>query len=559
MTAATAPRPVSVPNVTGAVVLLQLLHDHGVRFVFGIVGREGAAIRFDEVPGLDFVLVRHEQSAGIIADVYARLTGRAQACFATLGPGVTNLSTGVASAYKDRSPMWVVVAQAETDHRHPDTHQVLDNVALLRPITHLVAEPESVEDLVDAFRAGLAAMSVASRPGPVALSVPIDVLLEEADRPRARLELPPAPPAAEIDRAALDQLHAWIGEARQPLLVVGAGAQEVSAEVTALARHHGIPVASSLAGKGVLSDRDPLSLGCLTKHADWLVARGAVDAIFRAVDLVVLVGYDYGEDFTPRLWSESRPRVARIDAFPHDVPDDVPLDLDVGRGPLAESLRYLAARPATGRPIGLGAERAALHHGRAQVSSWTRPSEVNPFAAVRSIRAALADDDILVTDVGLHKHIAGLYFETYRPATYFTSNGLATMGFGLPAAMGAKLARPDRRVVAICGDGGLHSVNQELETCARHGIAVVIVVFKDGTFGLIQRYQRVGHDQHIERATRFGEVDFVKLAEAQGCRGARADTLERFEAALADALAADTTTVIEVPVQYRASYVHSPQ
>jgi thiamine pyrophosphate-dependent acetolactate synthase large subunit-like protein len=312
-----------------------------------------------------------------------------------------------------------------------------------------------------------------------------------------------------------------------------------------------IPVVTSLAAKGIVSDRHPLCLGAITKYSDLLVKPGLVKHVFSPVDLVLLVGYDLAEDFQPAQWRQGVDKVVcRLDEFANNAPEFVTLDLDVFGVPIEQSLAFLNSLPVARK------KEMAIDIG--QIRKWIAEacqetgSRFNPAAIVQVVRRHMADSDILVTGVGLHKHYAGLFYEAYEPLTYISSTGLATMGFGLPGAMGAKLARPEAQVVAICGDGGFHLASPELDTCVRHQIWVKTVVFVDGAYGLIRHYQRKGTGRHADVSTCFspGGPDFVRLAEANHCVGMRAESIKDFEEKFSLALKTDAPVVIAVPVEY---------
>jgi acetolactate synthase-1/2/3 large subunit/N2-(2-carboxyethyl)arginine synthase len=351
----------------------------------------------------------------------------------------------------------------------------------------------------------------------------------------------------------LQGLHRLLENAQHPIVVCGGGALscDIGRALASFIESRNIPLVTSLAAKGIVSDRHPLCLGAITKYTDLLVKPGLVKHVFSPVDLVLLVGYDLAEDLQPALWRQGVEKVVcRLDEFPNNAPELVSLDLDVFGAPIEQSLAFLNSLPV--------ARKKELAVDIGQIKKWSAEAcqetgrRLNPAAIVRVVRRHMADSDIVVSGVGLHKHYAGLFYEVYEPLTYIGSNGLATMGFGLPAAMGAKLARPEAQVVAICGDGGFHSASHELDTCARHQIRVKAVVFVDGAFGLIRHYQHKGTGRHADVSTRFspGGPDFVKLAEANHCVGMRAESIKDFEEKFSLALQTDAPVVLAVPIEY---------
>ena len=540
---------------SAAFLLQEELRKCGVKYVCGIVGREAQAILFDEHEDIQFILVHHEQTAGILCEVYARITGKPQACFSTLGPGVTNLATGVASALKDHSPLFALAAQVETNLSHSQTHQYLDTVSVMRPLTKRCFEPRNLDDLLRAIREAYALMLQKPK-GPCFISIPIDLLLSQHGAgslagSNANVALSSAEPS--IDRQRLQRLHRLLENANHPIVVCGGGAlsRDIGKALASFIESRNIPLVTSLAAKGIVSDRHPLCLGAITKYSDLLVKPGLVKHVFSPVDLVLLVGYDLAEDFQPAQWRQGVDKVVcRLDEFANNAPEFVTLDLDVFGAPIEQSLAFLNSLPV--------ARKKELAIDIGQVRKWIAEacqetgSRFNPAAIVQVVRRHMADSDILVSGVGLHKHYAGLFYEAYEPLTYISSNGLATMGFGLPGAMGAKLARPEAQVVAICGDGGFHLASPELDTCVRHQIWVKTVVFVDGAYGLIRHYQHKGTGRHADVSTCFspGGPDFVKLAEANHCVGMRAESIKDFEEKFSLALKTDAPVVIAVPVEY---------
>ncbi|GAB4202967.1 MAG: acetolactate synthase large subunit [Coleofasciculaceae cyanobacterium] len=547
-------------SLRGGDVLIDLLSSNGTRLVFGIVGREGAAIRFDRSDKLQFVLCRHEQCAAIMAEVAGRLLGSPQVCFVTLGPGLTNALTGIASSFKDRSPLLAIAAQAETYNCHAEVHQYLDNVELAKPITKFAAEPKNVRELVSDFYAAQNAIST-GRPGPAFLSIPIDVLLEKVS------QLPVAKPQkvefgsklnvnVSVDDRGIAKIASILNEATSPLVIVGTGAlkPDISEAVRRFILMAQIPIASSLAAKGVLSNDRSLSLGAFSKYYDRWIQEGLLEQVFSVIDCILLIGFELGDDLLPSLWEDTGvKKVCRIDCYPNNVPEYLSLDIDVGTGDVAESIDVLASL--VHRRASVPTFRKDILEAKRRVVDKRVQGRVNPAAIVSLIRDLSPRDTIFVCDVGMHKHISGLFLNAYEEGAYIGSNGLATMGFALPAAIGAQMAMPERRVIAICGDGGFHSVSQELEVVARYQLPLILVVFEDGAFGLIQAYQRRAWSQEEAISTVFTKVDFVKLAEANGCRARRANNEDEFKEAFVEALVAKQPYVLIVPVSYNTNWI----
>jgi N2-(2-carboxyethyl)arginine synthase len=545
--------------VKGARLFLEAAKRHGVDKVFGIVGGEANAILFNEVPGIDFYLTRHEFVAGIAADVYARMSGKMQMCYSTFGPGLTNMLTGVASAMLDRSPMLAVSAQLDqSDIVYNVTHQCLDNAAILRPMTKFSHELTTIEEIPEIV-ATASAMAKAEMPGPAYISFPRNIMAADLEDTEAHRLLdamkssePPPPPSAP--RSELDWIAEQIQKARKPVALGGnvifrEGAVQ---EVREFLEAWQVPVISSLASKGLLPEDHPLMIGAVNKYLDGILHDNVLDQIFGDCDLMILLGFDYGEDVKPVMWMRN-PNQRTIMLGPHpNLIEKVHQPARVVVGGMKSSLSYLATKATQGRSCDtafiqrLKAKKAAS--GENPINEYPT---VAPQAIVRAVRDAIGPDGIFCTDIGLHKQYNGLFSSTYEPNTFICSNGTGTFGFGLPAGIGAKLAFPDRRVAVVCGDGGFHSTNQDLETAVRYKIPIVIIMMKDNSFGLIKYYQLSGQNQIHSNAVDFGDIDFVKLAQAQGFHAAFVTSRQDLKAHLAEAFARNRPTLLEVPVRYQ--------
>lgn len=323
-------------NPTAAHALLKRLHEHGVETVFGVVGREAASILFDEAPGIDFVLTRHEFTAGVAADVLARITGRPQACWATLGPGMTNLATGVATSILDRSPVIALAAQSESHDIFPnDTHQCLDSVAVMRPMTKYAVElqrPDEITDLVDSAVAAAMTEPV----GPSFISIPVDLLGTDVDstvtHPAARTPSKPVGAVQDGWEKTADEVAALVAGAEHPVFVVGAAAIRSGAvpAIRALAERLDVPVITTYIAKGVLPHGHPLNYGAVTGYMDGILSFPALETLFGPADVIVTLGYDYAEDLRPSMWSRGdEKKTVRVSPTVNPIPRVYRPDLDV--------------------------------------------------------------------------------------------------------------------------------------------------------------------------------------------------------------------------------------
>lgn len=543
----------------GAKLFLEAAHRHGITKVFGIVGGEAQAMRFDEVPGLDFYLTRHEFAAGIMADVYARLVGHPQMCYSTFGPGLTNLTTGVCSARLDRSPMLAVSAQVPRNERvFNETHQCVDNAAVMRPMAKFSHELDSVEEIPAIVTE---AMTHARRevPGPSFISFPLDLMKAEIPDEQAEQllgKMGSSEPSAAPDAKA-DELR-WIAEqlknAKHPMVLVGnlVFRENAVSELRAFVERWQLPVGTTLASKGALSDDHPLHIGAFNKYLDGILHWQALDTVFGNCDLMLLIGYDFGEDVKPNQWMRN-PTIRNISLTPNANPMGSVFSSErevIGR--LKTSLAMLAELAPPNRTAELGAvkelKQRKFKAGDAPIQEY--PTIPVP-AIVKIVRKVVGPTGVLCSDIGLHKQYAGLFSEAYEPNTFMCSNGCGTFGFGLPAALGAQLARPNERVAVICGDGGFHSTSHDLETAVRYNIPVVIVLLKDNAFGLIKYYQLLDKPDIFGGSVNFGDVNFGRLAEANGMPGHFVTGRAQLEEVLEQAFRQRKPALLELPIRYQ--------
>jgi acetolactate synthase-1/2/3 large subunit len=530
--------------VQAAELMVGCLEAEGVERIYLIPGEETLEI-VEALRGssIAVVVVRHEQGAAFMADVHGRLTGRAGVCLGTLGPGAANLITGIGDAFLDYAPVVAITGQVALDLVHKESHQYVDVVDMMRPITKWnarIERPETVPEVVrKAFK-----LAQAERPGPTHLELSETIAAAELPSYMRPLERS-APAPRHADDASVREAAAIVRAARRPVVLTGNGVIRAGAApaLRELCGHAGIPASPTFMGKGALDDRSLLAL-----PAVGLQARDSVTAGLDEADVVICAGYDLVE-FAPSSWNaDRRKRIIHIDAGPaeidaHYIPE-VELVGDVGI-----TLRALAEElPAGGEPSYTTRLRVAVTTElRATIE---RPGVVSPQAAIGAIRAAMGDADVLISDVGAHKLWLGRLFPAYEPNTVIISNGFATMGIALPGAIAARLALPpERRVVAVSGDGGFLMNVQEMETAARLGLPVVVVLWVDGAYGVIgwKQERRFGRTHAI----RFGNPDFADLARAFGWTHRDAPSPVALRSALEDALASGEPSLLTVPIDYR--------
>jgi acetolactate synthase I/II/III large subunit len=528
--------------MNAAQLLVRCLENEGVDYVFGIPGEENIHIMDALAQSrIRFVTTRHEQGAAFMADVYGRLTGRAGVCLATLGPGATNLITGVADANMDRAPLVAIAGQAATTRMHKESHQVLGLAALFDHFTKFsaqVLEPEIVPEVVrKAFK-----VAQAEKPGASFIEVPENV---------ARMEVEGLAPlkvqAAAIPRAPqakVEQVARLIDEAEAPLVMVGNGVvrQGASAAVVAFIERLNLPAATTFMAKGAVPFSHPLSLGTIG-----LQARDPAAFDLDSADLVLCIGYDMVE-YDPARWNPQRDkRIVHIDSAPAEVDGHYMLAAGIV-GDIADALERIA-HSATAKPEGTGKRlhSSLLHVTRQDADDAAFP--MKPQRVIADLRRAMAHDDVLVSDVGAHKLWIARLFQAERPNTCIISNGFAAMGIAVPGAIAAKLALPERHVVAVSGDGGFLMNSQELETAVRLGVAITVLVLRDGKYGVIQHHMDTRLGRHF--AVDFGNPDFVAYAESFGVRGYRVERADDLLPALRSSLESNAPSLIDCPIDYR--------
>ena len=543
---------------TAAELIVACLEAEGCRWVFSVPGEETMDLldALSRSESIRHVTTRHEQGAAFMADVHGRLTGRAAVAMATLGPGATNLLTGIADAFLDRAPMVAITGQAASDKLHKEAHQVVDIVRMFEPVTKWNTRVERVDAIPEIVRKAVRVATL-EKPGPTHVELPENL---------AAAHVPPdlsplTPGLAFVPEPSADAIgHAaeMLAASERPIVLAGNGVLRGNASdaLRELARGLHVPVAVTFMGKGAMDDRSHLSL-----MAVGLQARDHVLSGFDRADLVVSVGYDPVE-YGPALWNPNRShRIIHIDTQPAEVDAAYRPEVEL-IGDIDGSLRRLLAATL---PRGIGGRDAAARHAAREIlvhadlrtelladlhayeadDGWP----IKPQRAIADLRRALTPRDIVVSDVGAHKIWVARLYQAYEPNTVIISNGLAAMGIAIPGAIAAKLVHPDRRVVALCGDGGFLMNSQELETAKRIGAAITVVIWRDDGYGLIDWKQRNEFGRPF--AVEFGNPDFVAYAQSFGIAGFRPTSSADLYPTLMRALEVDGPSVVEVPIDYR--------
>jgi acetolactate synthase I/II/III large subunit len=537
----------TIPRTT-ADLLVECLENEGVRYIFGVPGEENLNLMeaLAESETIRFVTTRQEGGAAFMADVYGRLSTYPGVCLATLGPGATNLLTGVADAQLDRAPLVAITGQAGLDRMHKESHQYIDVVEMFRPVTKWnarVEQPENTPEIVrKAFR-----LARLEKPGATHIELPEDVAAapvgdDDAPMPVRRTTYPRADPKSLVRAAEI------LASATCPVILAGNGVirRRATDALRAFANHLGIGVTSTFMAKGVLDYRDPLAEPAVGLRALEASQFGLTDA-----DVVISVGYDLVE-WSPELWNPARAKeIIHIDSTPAEIDLHYLPAIEVV-GEIADSLDALRQAMASGHGDWPAPRIGSDEEEELRRFATDESMPMKPQRVIGALRDALGDDDILISDVGAHKLWLARMYPAAQPNTCIIANGFAAMGIALPGAIAAKLVFPQRKVIAVNGDGGFLMNSQELETAKRMKTAFPTVVWKDGRYGVIELNQtrRFGRTFGVE----FGNPDFVQFAQSFGLPAFRVEAADDLLPTLKRALELDQPSLIEVPVDYRENF-----
>jgi acetolactate synthase I/II/III large subunit len=532
-------------------LFVRCLEAEGVTHIFGVPGEENADIMLSLMDStIDFVLCRHEQAAAFAADVYGRLTGKSGVCLGTLGPGATNLVTGVADANMDRAPCVCLIGQASTTRLHKESHQNMDSIAMFKPISkwaHSIYDERNIPEVIrKAFK-----LAEAEKPGATVIELPEDIAKNDVELPPMKITKTRRPAA---DHKAIAQAVDLISAAKNPLIIAGNGAvrKRAAQQLKRLAHKSGIGVVNTFMGKGAVPRTDP---HCLFTMG--LQGRDYINLATDEADLIISVGYDLVE-FAPSFWNaKSGKKIIHIDFWPAEIDSDYPVEVDIVSD-VADALWQINEElndrhdAAGNLPLFDINDRQKLRQAILDDFAMEKDDQsfpMKPQKVLWDVREALGPDDILLSDVGAHKMWISRYYQCDTANTCLISNGFCSMGFALPGGMGAKIAEPDRKVLAICGDAGFLMNVQDLETMVRRKLPVVIMVWVDGEYGLIKWKQQNHFDgRHSELS--FGNPDFEMLAKSFGMWGKLLTDASQLPTALDEALAQEGPALLAVPIDY---------
>ncbi len=536
-----------IARITAADLLVNCLEAEGIEYIFGVPGEENAhfMVALEKSKSIKFILTRHEQGAAFMAEVYGRLTGQPAVCLGTLGPGATNLITGVADGNMDRSPMLVLTGQGASTRLHKESHQVMNVVSMFEPVTkwaHTIIHPDTIPEVTrKAVR-----LARTEKPGAVHLELPEDIAqLKTVAKPiePRRFRRPVA------DEQILDVAFKALQSAKRPIIIAGNGCirKRASAMLRKFCEKTGIGVASTFMAKGAV---DLNADYCL--YTIGLQSKDFVSCAIDASDLIITVGYDMVE-YHPQLWNQDKSkRIIHIDFLPAEIDEHYHPEIEVV-GDLAHALRMLIKRIDEHGLVKFDFSQQAST--RKQMSKELQAhkndksiGKIKPQKVLIDVRQVLSPHDILLSDVGAHKIWIARQYQCHEPNTCLIPNGFCSMGFALPGAIAASIANPSRRILAICGDGGFLMNVQEMETAKRLNVNIVVMVWEDNAYGLIAWKQESEFGRHTD--LEFGNPDWQQLAKSFGWHGHRVENSQNLLGALEVAFQEKGPSLIAVPIDY---------
>jgi len=533
----------SASTMKGSEVFVRALENEGVEYIFGVPGEENLdfleSLRTSKI---QLVVTRHEQVAGFMAATYGRLTGKPGVCLSTLGPGATNFVTAAAYASLGGMPMLMITGQKPILQSRQARFQVINTVAMMRPLTKMarqIIDAGNIPTLVrEAFR-----VAQSERPGPVHLELPEDIAAQWTERYTVIPSRPAARPVAPA--SAIQQAAQMIESARHPLIVIGGGANRpgLAHELSDAVSRLGIPFFNTQMGKGAISGNSELFIGTAAlSDGDY------VHLAVKRADLILTVGHDTVEK-PPFIMRAGGPPVVHIDFNPASIDQIYFPDVEV-LGDIANSMSRLAdsleGRLRHDSSYFKKVQQLVLAHVAERADDPRYPLAPQRLAA--DVRKVMPDDGILCLDNGMYKIWFARNYRTHISNTILLDNALATMGAGLPSAMMTALLYPEKRVLAICGDGGFMMNSQDLETAIRLGLNLVVLVVEDHGYGMIRWKQEA--EGFADYGLSFNNPDFVKYAEAYGARGTRVNTTDELVPALESAFQAGGVHLVVVPIDY---------
>ena len=537
-------------TMIGATALMKALEREGVKEVFGLPGGANLPM-YDELgkSNIRHILVRHEQSAAHMADGFGRVSRKPGVCFATSGPGATNLLTGIATAQADSAPMVAVTGQVPVAMIGKDAFQESDIIGMANPALKYSYQPRTPEEIPTMVKQGFY-IAETGRPGPVLLDIPKDVQQNEANIPFPdEVRVPGYHPWTDPDMQNTARAVELLLSAQKPIILAGGGViiSSAFAELQSIAELLMIPVVTTFKGKGAFPEDHPLSLGPIGMHG-----HAEANKLMTEADCVLAIGTRFSDRSVGTFEEfEKNLKIIHMDVDPAEIGKNQTTSVAVV-GDVRTSLRIFgkllmdkAVRPSDDNPW--------LKHVKETKQYWREnlklhPGEMGAAKILRKLRELLPKESIVTTEVGQHQMWASLFFDAIHPGTFFSSTGLGTMGWGFPAAIGAKTARPDVPVVDIAGDGSFNMTEHSLATAVLEDLPVIVFLINNYSLGMVAQWQRTFYDRRMVGVDLKKCPDYVKLAESYGAQGIRAQSMDELEKAIKDGLNSDVATVIDIPI-----------
>ena len=536
--------------MSGSTALMKALKKEGVKEVFGLPGGANLPM-YDALYKSDIrhILVRHEQSAAHMADGFGRVSRKPGVCFATSGPGATNLLTGIATAQADSAPMVAVTGQVPVPMIGRDAFQESDIIGMANPVVKYAFQPRNASEIPEVVRKGFF-IAESGRPGPVLLDIPKDVQTNEADMIFPdEFKIRGYHPWIDPDLVQIERAIEMLLSSEKPIILAGGGTiiSSAFAEVQAIAEMLMIPVVTTFKGKGSFPENHPLSLGPIGMHG-----HAEANKLMTEADCVLAIGTRFSdrsvgtfEDFEKRL------KIIHMDVDPAEIGKNQTTQVAVV-GDVQNTLKIMV-KMLIQKAVKREDSNQWLKHVKEVKDYWRtnlkiHPGEMSAAKILRKLREVLPPESIITTEVGQHQMWASLFYDVIQPGTFFSSTGLGTMGWGFPAALGAKVARPDVPVVDIAGDGSFSMTENSLATSVLEDIPVIIFLVNNFTLGMVAQWQRTFYNRRMIGVDQKHCPDYVKLAESYGAQGIRAQSLDELEKAIKVGLKSDVATVIDIPI-----------
>ena len=534
----------------GARALMLALEKEGVKEVFGLPGGANLPM-YDELykSNIRHILVRHEQDAAHMADGFGRVSRKPGVCFATSGPGATNLLTGIATAQADSAPMVAVTGQVPVKMIGKDAFQESDIIGMANPAVKYSYQPRTPEEIPEIVKQGFY-IAETGRPGPVLLDIPKDVQQNEGKFTFPdEVRIPGYHPWTDPDIPNIEKAIQLLLTSEKPIILAGGGViiSSAFAELQSIAEMLMIPVVTTFKGKGAFPENHPLSLGPIGMHG-----HAEANKVMTEADCVLAIGTRFSDRSVGTFEEfERNLKIIHMDVDPAEIGKNQTTSVAVV-GDVQASLRIMVKmllKKATKKSD----DNPWLKHVNEVKDYWREnlklhPGEMGAAKILRKLRDVLPKEAIVTTEVGQHQMWASLFYDVIQPGTFFSSTGLGTMGWGFPAAIGAKTARPDVPVVDIAGDGSFNMTEHSLATSVLEGLPVIVFLINNFSLGMVAQWQRTFYEKRMIGIDLKNCPDYVKLAESYGAQGIRAQSMDELEKAIKSGLNSDVATVIDIPI-----------